>query len=247
MAGQAIVTIRDKQWLVSLATTPWELAQGLSGIPRIPAGTGVLSDVGWGQIVTVNTQLVLFPIDIAFLSDLMVVTEVYQNVPPGYLVTSGLPARYVLKVNAGELGGVRAGDRAGLAVLPHGWDQPRVPHPPFWWTQPALSLIKFATAAATATLVAGMVKSAVKPMLKEPKKTPLLPSAKEEPAEAREEPAEEGPRRIRPRPELPWELEYLPDSPEYLTQTVDATGYRSKLDTAFKEAIARVKRSKEAK
>ena len=237
MPGQAVVTIRDRQWLVSLATTPWELVQGLSGIPAVPAGTGVLSDVGWGQIVTVNTQPVLFPIDVAFLSDLMIVTEVYQNVPPGHLVTSGLPARYVLKVNAGELGGVRAGDRAELAVLPHGWDQPGVPYPPFWWTQPALSLVKFATAAATVAFVVGMVRSAVK-VLKEPRKTPLLPSAREEP--------EERPELIRPRPEPPWELEYLPDSPEFLAQTVDATGYRPRLDTAFREAIARVRRLKGA-
>ncbi len=37
------------------------------------------------------------------------------------------------------------------------------------------------------------------------------------------------------------DLEYLPDSPEFLTQTIDAIGYRDKLDSAFKEAIARVK------
>jgi hypothetical protein len=49
-------------------------------------------------------------------------------------------------------------------------------------------------------------------------------------------PAEAGPRR---RQES--DLEYLADSPEFLTQTVDATGYRGMLNTTFQEAIARAK------
>ena len=37
------------------------------------------------------------------------------------------------------------------------------------------------------------------------------------------------------------ELRFLPDSPEMLTQTVRATGYRDKLASVFQQAIARVK------
>jgi len=44
-----------------------------------------------------------------------------------------------------------------------------------------------------------------------------------------------------PRPHRETDLEYIADSPEYLAQTIDNTGYRSKLDNAFQEAIARVK------
>ena len=36
-------------------------------------------------------------------------------------------------------------------------------------------------------------------------------------------------------------LEYLADSPEFLTQTIDAIGYRDRLDNAFQRAIARAK------
>jgi hypothetical protein len=43
------------------------------------------------------------------------------------------------------------------------------------------------------------------------------------------------------RHETPEELEFFADSPEFLTQTIDATGYRSKIDTTFQEAIARAK------
>jgi hypothetical protein len=46
------------------------------------------------------------------------------------------------------------------------------------------------------------------------------------------------PRRRRPQKE---ELEFLPDSPEVLAQTIDAIGYREKIDNAFQEAIKRAK------
>jgi hypothetical protein len=36
-------------------------------------------------------------------------------------------------------------------------------------------------------------------------------------------------------------IEYLPDSAEFLAQTIIATGYREKLDKAFQEAIERVR------
>jgi hypothetical protein len=38
------------------------------------------------------------------------------------------------------------------------------------------------------------------------------------------------------------DLEYLADSPEFLTQTIEDIGYRDKLDNAFKAAIARARR-----
>ena len=59
----------------------------------------------------------LFPLDIAFFSEALVVTEIYQNVQPGYLVTSTLPARYFLEVNAGELEGVSSGNQASFEFL----------------------------------------------------------------------------------------------------------------------------------
>jgi len=46
------------------------------------------------------------------------------------------------------------------------------------------------------------------------------------------------PRRRRPKLD---EMEFLPDSPEVLAQTIDAIGYREKIDTAFQEAIKRAK------
>ena len=112
MPGQAIITIKDKQWVVDIASTSWELSQGLGGLMELANGTGMLFDLGFEQAIEVTTVPMLFPLDIAFLSDDLVVTEVYRNVEPGYLVTSQAPARYFMEVNAGELEGVEPGDVA---------------------------------------------------------------------------------------------------------------------------------------
>ena len=117
MAGQVKVTIGDKEWLASLASTYWEQVQGLGGIAEIPPGTGMLFDLGAEQIITVTTEPMFFPLDIAFFSEDMVVTEIYRNVQPGYLVTSTSPARYFLEVNAGELDDTGAGSQASFELL----------------------------------------------------------------------------------------------------------------------------------
>ena len=117
MSGQATVTIRDKQWQVTIADTPWELAQGLGGLSGLTPGTGMLFDTGWEQIIRVTTVPMLFPLDIAFLSESLAVTEVYRDVEPSYIVTSALPARYFLEVNANELDDVEAADIAVVDFL----------------------------------------------------------------------------------------------------------------------------------
>jgi len=43
------------------------------------------------------------------------------------------------------------------------------------------------------------------------------------------------------RPRGGEELEFLPDSAEFLAQTIVATGYRDKIDSAFRTAIKRVR------
>ena len=118
MSGQAVITIQDKQWEVGIASTPWELEQGLGGLTELLSGTGMLFDTGWEQIVSVTTVPMLFPIDIAFLSETLVITEVYRNIGPGYLVTTQSPARYFIEVNAGELEGIVPGDTVFLDLLP---------------------------------------------------------------------------------------------------------------------------------
>lgn len=118
MPGQATVTIRDKQWAVSVATTADELAQGLKGVESIPAGTGMLFDVGTDQIITVNTEGMLFPIDGIFISSDLKVTEMTFNMIPEEFGTASLPARYYLEVNAGEVVGIEDGDDVTITYAP---------------------------------------------------------------------------------------------------------------------------------
>lgn len=117
MPGQANVNIEDKQWLVAIASTPSELVQGLGDISEMPQGTGMLFDLGVEQVITVTTEPMLFPLDIAFFSEEMVITEIYRNIQPGYLVTSTSPARYFLEVNTGELDGINSGSQASFEFL----------------------------------------------------------------------------------------------------------------------------------
>ncbi len=117
MAGQVRVTIAEKEWLVSLASASWELVHGLGGVPGMPQATGMLFDVGFEQTIHVTTVPMLFPLDIAFLSETLEVIDIYRNIEPGYLITSMLPARYFLEVNAGELDGVESGAQASFEFL----------------------------------------------------------------------------------------------------------------------------------
>jgi len=117
MAGQALVTINDKQWAVDIASAPWELSQGLGGLLEMPTDTGMLFDTGFEQIIQVTTEPMVFALDIAFLSSDLVVTEIYHSVEPGLFVTSQLSARYFLEVNAGEMEGIEAGDSALAELL----------------------------------------------------------------------------------------------------------------------------------
>jgi uncharacterized membrane protein (UPF0127 family) len=117
MAGQAVITIRDRQWQVSLATSYLELTQGLSDIPQIPSGTGMLFDLGYDTTFTVTTKEMLFPIDIIRISSSMTITDVAHNVLPGQLINSTSPARYFLEVNAGEAEDIGPADQVAIQLM----------------------------------------------------------------------------------------------------------------------------------
>ncbi|MDD4985483.1 MAG: DUF192 domain-containing protein [Dehalococcoidales bacterium] len=170
MAGQAVVRIKDKEWLVSLAVTPWELEQGLGGLPELPMGTGMLFDLGVEQTIHVTTVPMLFPLDIAFLSEELTVTEVYRNIEPGYLVTGTQPARYFIEVNAGELEGIAPGDTASVEFLPF----EEVPVAPDWIPM-MFGLTGFLL---LGTITVNIARDFTGKALEEPKEKPaLLPQA----------------------------------------------------------------------
>ena len=208
MSGQAIVSIRDKQWQAYLATTYAELTTGLGGQPSIPAGTGMIFDTGWQQVIQITTVPMLFPLDIAFFSEEFVVTEVYRNIEPGYLVTSMLPARYFLEVSTGELEGIESGDVMSISVI-QGAETTD-------WIAPVVS---FAGVMMIGAFIVNMGKTMADAVSLQRSSLPEHPR----------------------QPRLKDELEFLPDSPEFLAYTIEDIGYRDKLDTAFQEAIARAR------
>jgi uncharacterized membrane protein (UPF0127 family) len=116
MPGQAVVTVKDRQWFVGVASTYAELAQGLSEISSIPSGTGVLFDMGVDQdYVQINMSRMLFALDIIFINSSAGVVGVMHQVQPNereviFDHTSGPGARYFLEVTAGEAEGIEDGD-----------------------------------------------------------------------------------------------------------------------------------------
>ncbi len=166
MSVQLIATIGDKEWLASLANNPWELVQGLGGLAGLPQGTGMLFDLGFEQTITVTTEPMFFPLDIAFFSEAMVITEVYRNVQPGFLVTSVSAARYFLEVNVGELEGVENGSQASFELLASA-----SPVQVSDWVTPMISFTGFIL---IGFFVVGIVGNFTKSMFVEPQQKFLL-------------------------------------------------------------------------
>ena len=166
MSGQAVFTLQDKEWLTDLALSPWELEQGLGGLPGLAPGTGMLFDLGYEQTITVTTVPMLFNLDIAFLSEDLTVTEVYRSVSPGYLVTSTQPARYFIEVNAGELDGIETGSQSQMAVLSVE-TAATVPD----WTYSMLGLMGMLV---MGTFLAGIVREMTRDGLSQPERKPLI-------------------------------------------------------------------------
>ena len=115
MPGQASVIIGGKEWAVAVASTPFEIATGLSGLPSLPAATGMLFDLGVDQgYLRIDMSRMQFNLDIIFINSYEGVSGVLRNVTPGQeaafeaVTTPG--ARYFLEVNAGEAEGVEFGD-----------------------------------------------------------------------------------------------------------------------------------------
>ncbi len=225
MPEQAVVIIKDKRWHVLVANTYAELTTGLSGVSSLPPQTGMLFDLGYDQnYIEIDMSRMLFALDIIFINSTQGVVGALHNVPPGLNATfhnEQLPgARCFLEVNAGEAEGIDFGDSVAIEG----------------YTQPA----QFDIGSLTNLVV---IFLAIVMMVKLVDKTLQLPEAK--PAilaqTRRELTRERKPKVATPRPHQEGKLEYLADSPEFLTQTIEATGYRTRLDSAFQEAIARAK------
>ena len=108
MPGTATVTINGNEWSVNVANTTTELIQGLSGIASLAVGTGMLFVLPARQVVTVQTEQMLFPLDIIFIKD-NTVLSIANNILPEYLVEEATPCDMFLEINAGEADEVEVG------------------------------------------------------------------------------------------------------------------------------------------
>jgi len=115
MPGTAIVEISGNQWNVEVANTPTELTQGLSGRASLVAGTGMLFILPATQVVTVQTEEMLFLMDIIFISN-NTVLSIARNISPGYLVEEATPCDMFLEVNALEAATVEVGDIVSVEI-----------------------------------------------------------------------------------------------------------------------------------
>jgi uncharacterized membrane protein (UPF0127 family) len=116
MPGQAIITLNENQWTVSIASTYAELTTGLRGVASLAVGTGMLFILPAAQAVSVDTSGMNFALDIIFIANNIVI-DVARNVEPGYLVTEETPGDSFLEVNAGEAVDVEAGDSVSTATI----------------------------------------------------------------------------------------------------------------------------------
>lgn len=118
MPIQATVTVDEQVWSVTVASTIAELLQGLSGVESMPAGTGMLFDLGSEQaIIEINMTEMLFSLDVLLVNEALVVVGKVSNLPAGgtYSFTGNGGARYFMEVNAGELADVSIGGSVAIA------------------------------------------------------------------------------------------------------------------------------------
>ncbi len=313
MLRQGTITIQYSTWQVSIAADPLDLSTGLGNLPGLPAATGELFDLGVSQTIQITTVPMLFALDIAFLDENLVVTEVYRDILPGHLVTSQQPARYFLEVNAGELAMFNPGDQAEAEITL----QPVIITSSTGWLDLVNTFIPLIMGLAFLGMLIPLVKTLFTGETKEPQLLAATrkkdPTCKKETGKFRiktdrmgnliithsQRPGQDiflqfesdkelvysllrrGERKdldagwpieifeSEPRAgtlEELWEvscpesqqnaspkgiqghisgqnLDYLPDSQEYLAYTIEDIGYREKIDRAFQEAIQRARRS----
>jgi len=172
MPGQAIVTLNENQWEVSVASTYAELTTGLRGIASLAANTGMLFILPAAQAVLVDTTGMNFALDIVFIANNIVI-DVARNIEPGYLVTEETPCDSFLEVNAGEADDIESGD----AVIINNY-QPATTTLTSW----IAPIVSFVGLMAVGAFMVSTVRGITRSILGESKgreRLKLLPQAKE--------------------------------------------------------------------
>ena len=103
-----------KEFNFSLCTTATELMSGLSGVASLEEFDGMVFDFGCKFRPIMTPKGLLFPVDVAFVTDEGEIVEVYR-LDPDYGFTQGAVRRdiqYALEVPVGffDLHGIKIGD-----------------------------------------------------------------------------------------------------------------------------------------
>ncbi|WP_246191242.1 DUF192 domain-containing protein [Aureimonas leprariae] len=110
--------------VVELAETPPEREKGLMFRRSMAPDHGMLFDFDESRPVTMWMKNTLIPLDMLFMDEQGVVTQVKRMAKPESLdlIPSGGPVRYVLELNGGaaERFGVHQGDRLRHPLIPPG-------------------------------------------------------------------------------------------------------------------------------
>ncbi|MBE7186345.1 MAG: DUF192 domain-containing protein [Methylobacterium mesophilicum] len=108
--------------VVELAETSAEREKGLMFRRSMAADHGMLFDFDESRPVTMWMKNTLIPLDMLFMDDAGVVTQVKRMAKPESLdlIPSGGPVRYVLELNGGAADrfGVKNGDRLRHPLIP---------------------------------------------------------------------------------------------------------------------------------
>ena len=104
----------SKEFNFSFCTTAVELMRGLSGVTSLEAFDGMVFDFGCKFSPIMTPKGLLFPVDVAFVTDQGKIVE-FHRLDPDYGFTQGTirrDIRYVLEVPVGffDLHGVNMGD-----------------------------------------------------------------------------------------------------------------------------------------
>lgn len=218
MPGQALIEIAERQWQVSLALYPWEISAGLGGVSHIPPGTGMFFDKGYEDFITVTTEPMLFPIDIVWIADTLIVVDIALNVSPGLRMASGTPVCYWLEVNAGEAEGIHIDDRVDLDLLPEIYAP----------QEQTILLANFGAAVGLMFLAVALVQSMMNASFGKSKALSLV----------REHQAATVPLKFS-RVETPEELEFFADSADHIACSLEQNDLHPQLESVFREAIRR--------
>lgn len=109
------------QFMVEIAETPSTWRQGLQKRRQLAADAGMLFDYHQPRVVTMWMKDTLISLDMIFIDEHGVVTNIAQNTEPLSLATisSDGPVLAVLEVNAGTAAriGLRRGDRVYHAIF----------------------------------------------------------------------------------------------------------------------------------